>query len=117
VGVAVITLNVGISTKFIEDGGVWGGVKSPARLGLHAQVSDGGSGDGGMTTGTGMARDFPGTWSLDNFLRGGTEKKTNADGKELISDLLHTEQRVIEEALLVIFTQRNNGQICMEQNM
>ena len=40
-----------------------------------------GSGDGGMTTGTGMARDFPGTWSLDNFLRGGTEKKTNADGK------------------------------------
>ena len=46
------------------------------------QVSDGmGSGDGGMTTGTGMARDFPGTWSLDNFLRGGTEKKTNADGK------------------------------------
>ena len=34
-----------------------------------------------MTTGTGMARDFPGTWSLDNFLRGGTEKKTNADGK------------------------------------
>ena len=31
--------------------------------------------DGMMTTGTGMEFDLPGTWSLDSFLRGGTESK------------------------------------------
>ena len=31
--------------------------------------------DGMMTTGTGMELDLPGTWSLDSFLRGGTESK------------------------------------------
>ena len=47
-----------------------------------------GSGDGGMMTGTGMELDLPGgTWSLDNFRRGGTVTKTNK--KHVFKFLIH----------------------------